>query len=141
MNYFNKNNGNYLIFILVLLVILIFAICFYLSYFKTAEGFAILSAPGVASNGISSIQDVLSLPGVAPSSLPSGNNWAMVNEITEPDGTVIQDIVNTDGTVLTITNSQNIINAGKSTPGNSNVTNNNNNSSNISANTYNRNTF
>ena len=110
MKYFGGKKGTNLLIILVLLLIFVIGISVYFSI-PVREG-------AVGTSSISSVQDVLSIPGVAKGSVPPSNsdNWAMVNEITEPDGTIVQDIVNTDGTVLTITNKQNVINTGNTVP-------------------------
>lgn len=137
MKYFIGKKDKKIIFILLFLLLLVIGISVYFSYpIAIQEG-------AVGSSSISSIKDILSLPGVGNNSLPSNisNNWAMVNEIVEPDGTVVQDIVNTDGTVLTITNKQNVISTG-STPSSSNTTQPSQiNNSGMSNQTFNRNVF
>ena len=133
MKYFGGKKGTNLLIILFSLLIFVIGISVYFSI-PIREGV-------VGTSSISSVQDILSLPGVAKGSVPpsSSDNWAMVNEITEPDGTVIQDIVNTDGTVLTITNKQSVISAGNQIAAQPNTIPNNIGTSNSM--TFNRNTF
>lgn len=124
MKSFGGKNGKKLMIILFSLLVLVVGFSVYFSLpVALREGAVGSSNTGGLSSpsSITNIKDVLSLPGVGKNSVASvtSDNWAMVNEIVEPDGTVIQDIVNTDGTVLTITNKQNIINQGNGTSGGS----------------------
>jgi hypothetical protein len=126
----NKKLTKRILIILIGLLVFVLGISIYFNYpIRLQEG-----AVGTSSK---TVQDILALPGVGQNTLPTnvGNNWAMVNEIVEPDGTIVQDIVNTDGTVLTITNQQNIINTGATTPPQTKPT------GNANETTYNRNTF
>lgn len=149
MKYFLGKKGKQLL--LTLFILLVFAIISSM-YFRnpivenldTSSG----SKTGTGT-GISDIKSVSNLPGVGNNSIPTNENenWSMVNEIQEPDGTIVQDIINTDGTVLTITNKQNIINTGKNitTPpgsgGGGGASAGSGSSSSGSSSTYNRNTF
>jgi hypothetical protein len=119
MKSFGGKKGQKLIIILLSLLVLVVGFSVYFSLPVALREGAVGSSSGntgalSSPSSITNIKDVLSLPGVGKNSVAAvtSDNWAMVNEIVEPDGTVVQDIVNTDGTVLTITNKQNIINQG-----------------------------
>ena len=135
MKFFGGKKGKQLIIILISLLVFVIGISVYFSI-PIREGI-------IGSNTITNINDVMSLPGVGKNSIPSSktDNWAMVNEIVEPDGTVVQDIVNTDGTVLTITNKQNVISGGSSGSGSSSGSGNVSGGTNSNSMTFNRNMF
>lgn len=111
MKRMNKKSTQRIFIILILLLVFVIGLSVYFSY-------PINLQEGAVGSSLQSVQDILSLPGVGQNTLPTNvrNNWAMVNEIVEPDGTIVQDIVSTDGTVLTITNKQNVIATGLTTP-------------------------